>query len=306
MSRHSVVNTPASIRDKLLNKSRESNRPFLELLQYYSIERFLYRLSISDHAHKFFLKGALMFRAWRALEHRATMDVDLLGKTANSVQNLESICREICEQKVELDDGIFFFSNAVKGKVIQTEAEYEGVRIEFEGDLNKAVVSMQIDVGFGDIITPGPQLLLYPTILDLPAPQLHAYTIESVIAEKLEIMMKRGMTNSRMKDFFDIWTLSKQFSFSSKALADAIQATFLQRGTPIHPSPECFSKAFATDPMKSTQWKSFVHKNRLGSAPEALTVVIDHIDRFFAPILQGLSSNEVRSLKWTSTQKWNE
>ena len=238
-----------------------------------------------------------MFRAWQAGDHRATMDIDFLGKTTNSIQNLQNICRDICKQKTSVDDGILFFSNTVRGKIIQSEAEYEGIRIEFEGELNKAIISMQIDIGFGDIITPGPQLLSYPAILDLPAPQLHGYTIESVIAEKLETMVKRGITNSRMKDFFDIWTLSKQFSFKKTTLAEAIQATFDRRGTPIHSSPECFSKTFATDSTKNTQWRSFIHKNKLELAPDAFTVVVDHIGQFLAPILQELS--EMDSAKKT-------
>ncbi len=286
MSRHNVINVPASIRDKLLHRSRATKRPFLELLQYYSIERFLYRLSISNHNHKFFLKGALMFKAWQALDHRPTMDIDLLGKTMNSIENLETICREICQQSTPLDDGIRFFPDTMKGKIIQTDAEYEGIRIEFAGDLNKAIVNMQIDIGFGDIITPGPQLLSYPTILDLPAPQIQGYTIESVIAEKFEAMVKRGMSNSRMKDFFDIWALSKQFSFNNNTLATAIRATFHQRGTPIHSSPECFSKEFATHPMKNAQWRSFIHKNQLGLAPDTFAGVVDHIRQFLVPILQ--------------------
>lgn len=153
MSPRNIVNVPASIRDQLLHRARATKRPFLELLQYYSIERFLYRLSISSHSNSFFLKGALMFRAWQTIDHRPTMDIDLLGKTANTVQNLENICREICEQRTPFDDGILFFAKTVRGKVIQTESEYEGIRIEFEGELNKAIVSMQIDIGFGDIIS---------------------------------------------------------------------------------------------------------------------------------------------------------
>lgn len=293
MSRRNIVNMPASIRDKLLHKSRITQRPFMELLQYFSIERFLYRLSISNHADKFFLKGALMFRAWQTMDHRATMDVDFLGRTTNTVQNLESICKDLCEQETSLEDGMVFFPESVKGAIIQTEAEYEGIRLEFDGHLNQAVVSMQVDIGFGDIITPEPQLLSYPTILELPAPQLRGYTPESVIAEKLETMVKRGISNSRMKDFFDIWTLSKQFSFDEKNLAQAIKATFNQRETPIQPSPECFSKPFATDLLKSAQWKSFIHKNRLLSAPPSFEHMIDLISQFLSPVLEGLCQGEL-------------
>ncbi len=282
------VNVPASVRDKLLNRAKSTNRPFTELLQYYSIERFLYRLSISDYSQKFFLKGALMLKACQTLEHRATMDIDLLGKTTNNVQNLENICSEICKQDVPIDDGIVFFSNTIRGKMIQTEAEYEGVRIEFEGNLNKAIVHMQIDVGFGDVIFPKPQRLSYPTILDLPAPQLQGYTIESIIAEKLETMIKRGMTNSRMKDFFDVYTLTKQFSLNSKTLSAAIRGTFQQRGTEIQSSPECFSEAFANNFMANTQWSSFIHKNQLAVAPNQFSEVVDQIRQFIMPILEEL------------------
>ncbi len=206
---------------------------------------------------------------------------------------MEKICREICEQPTPLNDGMVFSPNTVRGKAIQTEAEYEGVRIEFKGGLNKAIISMQIDIGFGDIISPTPQLISYPTILDLPAPQLHGYTVESVIAEKLETMFKRGVHNSRMKDFFDIWMLSKQFSFSSNRLAKAIQATFNRRGTLLSSSPECFSEAFAADPIKNAQWKSFVRKNSLNLASDTLTDVIRHIRRFLDPALQKLSSKQL-------------
>ena len=200
MSRHNVTNAPASVRAKLLNKSRLTKRPFSELLQYYAIERFLYRLSISKHRDSFFLKGALMFKAWNTLDHRPTMDIDLLGKTNNSVQNLETVCHDICDQVCPVDDGIVFFSHSVKGTKIQADAEYLGVRIEFQGKLNTAIVNMQIDIGFGDIISPKPQMVLYPIILDLPAPQLSGYTIESVIAEKLESMVKRGILTSRVNN----------------------------------------------------------------------------------------------------------
>lgn len=296
MSRPNIINVPASIRDKLLHKSRATKRPFLELLQYYSIERFLYRLSISDHSNKFYLKGALMFKAWQALDHRPTMDIDLLGKTMNSIGNLETICREICLQITPLDDGIRFYPDAVRGKVIQTDSEYEGIRIEFEGELNKAIVNMQIDIGFGDIITPGPQLLSYPTILDLPAPQIQGYTIESVIAEKFEAMVKRGISNSRMKDFFDIWILSKQFSVNSHTLAAAIQATFNQRGTPIHSSPECFSEAFIAHPMKNAQWGAFIHKNQLSLAPDSFAGIVDHIRTFLCPVLDEIDRTSSKIL----------
>lgn len=301
MNRHNVSNVPASVRNRLLNKSRELNHPFLEILQYYAMERFLYRLSISPHAPKFFLKGALMFKVWNTTSYRPTMDIDLLGKTDNSVKNLESICYDVCQLN-ECEDGIYFVADTVKGGVIQTEAEYEGVRIEFQGDLNKAIVHMQIDVGFGDVILPEPEIAPYPTLLEFPAPALQAYTRESVIAEKLETMVKRGILNSRMKDFFDIWMLANQFSFKSDALADSIQATFKQRGTVLSASPECFSESFVADPVKNSQWNAFIRKNHLQHSSLSLKDVVNKIMQFLFPILN--QEGRVRNLTWNPPNQW--
>lgn len=307
MNRPNVINVPASIRNRLLNKSKETKRPFLEILQYYAMERFLYRLSVSPHVNKFFLKGALMFKVWNTASHRPTMDIDLLGKTKNTVENLKSVFCDICQQKISLEDGMLFLPDTVRGSVIQTEAEYEGIRIEFEGDLNKAIVSMQIDVGFGDVISPDPQILSYPTILEHSAPQLQGYTHESVIAEKLETMFKRGMLNSRMKDFFDIWTLSQQFSFSSKKLVNAVKATFNQRGTDLQSFPECFSEAFVSDPLKNSQWNAFIRKNYIQHGSLTLKEVVLNITTFLAPVLIHSQENHPSiDLTWYPPDKWIE
>lgn len=271
------------------------------------MERFLYRLSVSPHANKFFLKGALMFKVWNTANHRPTMDIDLLGKTKNTVENLKNVFCEICQQNISLDDGILFFPDTVKGSVIQTEAEYEGIRIEFEGDLNKAIVSMQIDVGFGDVISPDPQILSYPTILEHPEPKLQGYTYESVIAEKLETMFKRGMLNSRMKDFFDIWTLSQQFSFSSKKLINAVNATLNQRGTNLKSVPECFSETFVSDPLKNSQWNAFIRKNYIKHSSLSLSEVVLNIATFLAPVLNQSKENQhTIDLSWYPPDKWIE
>lgn len=296
-------NIPASVRQKLLNKSKDKGRPFLEVLQYYAMERFLYRLSISAHAPKFFLKGALMFRAWGAANHRPTLDIDLLGKTTNSVENLVRISRDVCQENIAFDDGIVFLHETVRGKIIQTEAEYEGIRTEFEATLDKAVIYLQIDIGFGDIIFPAPQALAYPTILDFPAPQLLGYTIESVIAEKFETMVKRGLLNSRMKDFFDVWALSQRFSFNSHALANAIQATFNQRGTTLQPNPDCFSAAFISEPFKRAQWESFIRKLSIEQVPASLDVAIREIEAFLTPIVNGLNANNLEYVSWDPQHK---
>ncbi len=246
----------------LLNKARHTNRPFNELLQYYVMERFLYRLSKSPHAPKFILKGALMFTAWNLEPYRPTMDIDLLGKVSNRVDSILAITKEICAQSVE-SDGLTFNPATVKGARIAEGANYEGVRVRFHAILGRARVTQQLDIGFGDVVVPGPQSIEYPTILDSPAPKLRGYSKESIVAEKFESLVTLGILNSRMKDYFDIWSLSRQFDFDGQALGNAIAKTFSNRGTTIVPDPVGLTVRFADDPSKKAQWRGFIRKSRL-------------------------------------------
>jgi len=207
-------------------------RPFQELLQYYAMERFLYRLSKSPHSARFVLKGALMLRVWDAPMARPTKDIDLLGRLENSLENLSTVVREVCAVDVE-PDGLVFRPPTVKSERIREDADYQGVRIRFEGSLGTARIAMQLDVGIGDVMVPGPVDIVYPTLLDFPAPRLKGYPRETAIAEKFEAMIKLGTLNSRMKDFYDIWLLSRQFDFDGPTLAQAVTATFANRGTAL-------------------------------------------------------------------------
>jgi hypothetical protein len=190
------MNMAASVHARLAERARRTDRPFQEILQYYAMERFLYRLCRSPYAERFVLKGALMLRVWDAPTARPTKDVDLLGRMANSLDNLSNIVREICVVEVE-PDGLVFKEATVKAGRIKPDADYQGVRVRFDGLLGKARIAMQLDVGFGDVVMPGPQDIDYPTLLDLPAPRLKGYPRESVIAEKFEAMVKLGTLNSR-------------------------------------------------------------------------------------------------------------
>ncbi len=218
-----VKDTAASNRKRLRNYALKAGRPFQEVLQYFAMERFLYRLSISDVADKFVLKGALMFTAWGAPGGRPTRDIDLLGRMAYGVDVVAAAVRKICQQRVE-PDGLLFDSTTVVGRVIKEDADYEGVRVTFLGKLQNARVPMQIDVGFGDVISPSSILTEYPTILDLSPPKIQGYSRESATAEKFEAMVKLGIVKSRMKDFFDIWLLSRRFDFDGASLASSIGA----------------------------------------------------------------------------------
>jgi hypothetical protein len=274
----------ASVRQRLLNYGKASGKPFAEVLQYYAMERFLYRLSVSSHVETFTLKGALLLTAWQAPITRPTMDIDLLGRTDNAVDAVVNVMRAISELEV-VDDGIGFDSASFAGQTIREDADYSGVRVEFVGRLDNARVHMQIDIGFGDVMTPGPETLIYPTILDFPAPILSGYSRETVVAEKLQALVQLRMLNTRMKDYFDLWLLTRQPELNREVLTTAIKRTFANRGMQIDPKPVGLSAAFGNDPAKQMHWSAFLKRSRLTQAPERLSEVVKELNEFFAFLL---------------------
>jgi predicted nucleotidyltransferase component of viral defense system len=299
-----VKNIAASVRQRLLNVAQASGRPFQEVLQYYAMERFLYRLAQSPYADRFVLKGALMFNAWRAPTSRPTKDIDLLGRMENTPGDLAAAMRDVCRQTVE-DDGLVFDHESVDGTVIKEDADYEGVRVTFPGSLENARIAMQIDIGFGDVMFPGPELTDYPTILDHAAPRLRGYARETAVAEKFEAMVKFGLLNSRMKDFYDIWLLSRQFDFDGTKLATAIEKTFANRGTAVEEHPASFSPAFASDPTKATQWQAFVRKSRLADEPSELASVVASIATFLSPPAAAIRGGKPFEHVWRAPGPWH-
>jgi len=269
------------------------------------MERFLYRLSKSHYADKLVLKGALMLTVWKAPLSRPTMDIDLLGRIDNSIETIVEITKQICRQEVE-PDGIAFDVASIKGERIAEDADYEGIRVRFRGSLDTAQIVMQLDIGFGDIVIPSPEPTNYPTLLDMPAPHLHGYTRESTIAEKFEAMVKLGILNSRMKDFFDIWLMSRQFDFDGPVLSAAITTTFSTRGTKIQAEPIALTNTFTEDTAKATQWRGFVRKNRLGDAPQNLAEVVTTIADFLTPISECLAAGDLFKATWKAPGPWRE
>jgi len=286
-------------------KARETGRPFSELLQYFAMERFLYRLSKSRYADNFVLKGALMLTVWQAPLTRPTMDIDLLGRIENSIETIVEVTREICRQEVE-SDGIAFDLASIEAERIAEDADYEGIRIRFRGSLDTARFIIQLDIGFGDIVIPSPEPTNYPTLLDLPAPQLRGYSRESTIAEKFEAMVKLGILNSRMKDFFDIWLMSRQFDFEGSILVEAISKTFSTRGTNIQAVPVALMNTFAEDTAKAAQWRGFVRKNRLVDVPQNLVEVVAAIAFFLRPIAEELAAGTAFKGTWKAPGPWCE
>jgi predicted nucleotidyltransferase component of viral defense system len=239
----------ASVRQRLLNRARAEGRPFQELLQYFAMERFLYRLAKSAFADRFVLKGALLLTAWKAPVTRPTMDIDLAGGTSNELDHIRSVIAELCEWVVD-PDGLEFDPASIEVQRIKEDAEYGGVRVRFHGTLAKARIPMQIDIGFGDVIVPKPVDVEYPAMLEFPAPVLRAYPKETVVAEKLEALTALGMLNSRVKDYYDVALLARLYPFDGALLAEAIHSTFSHRGTTVEANPAGLTEAFTSDPAR--------------------------------------------------------
>jgi predicted nucleotidyltransferase component of viral defense system len=298
-----IRNIPASVHQRLLAKARDSSRPFNELLQHFAIERFLYRLSKSPQAGRFILKGALMLSAWSGYMSRPTMDIDLSGKIENDPATLADAMKEACRMAV-LPDGMFFDAGTVTAARIMEDAGYPGVRVRIQGNLGNARVSLQIDVGFGDVIIPGPRKITYPVLLDFPPPELNGYSMESTIAEKFHAMVQRGVLNSRMKDFHDVWMLSRTFDFQGAVLAEAIEKTFANRDTEVPADPAVFAPSFAAERDKIAQWRGFIRKSGLSGAPGSFTDAVAAIRKFLEPVAVALSEQGKFHGTWKAPGPW--
>jgi len=274
-------NLGESIRQKLKNLSIKRNRPFDETLRYYAMERFLYRLSISPYAERFFLKGGLMLKVWDSMDHRATMDIDLLARTSNKMDNLQNIITEVSVIEAPEDAVIFNTQNLIL-RESQAGGDYQGVSASFSANLFKTRIPILIDIGFNDIIIPKPNHIQFPTLLEMPQPNLLGYTLETVVAEKLESIVKLGVINTRMKDFYDLWTIFRKGDFEQERLKSAIHEVFSNRGTKLE-YPIAFTGSFQHDPQTIRRWQNFL--SGLGKNPIELTEVISEISTHIKPLI---------------------
>jgi len=276
-------------------------------LNRYGMERFLYRLSISSYQDEFILKGASLFLVWQSQNYRVTKDVDFLGYGDPSPERLADVFKEICGIECSVDDGITYLSESVKAQVIKEEQEYEGVLITLTGLLKQARILIQVDVGFGDVITPTPEFIEYPSLLKQPAPKMRAYPRYTLVAEKTETMVKRGMANSRMKDFYDLWILSKLFDFEGRILSQAIANTFKHRGTKKPGNePFAFTDEFYLDTQKQTQWKAFVRKYKPKEVIEDFGLLIAEISKFLMPVLGKSGDTNIDEQIWNPGKGWGK
>ena len=297
-----IKNMAASVHDRLLAQAKQDTRPFNELLQYFAMDRFLYRWGLSRHAEVFVLKGALMLKVWKASEIRPTMDIDMLGKMQNDEASIVAVIKDVISVSVD-PDGLIFHPESVTSVRITEDADYEGIRINFQGNLGTAQINMQVDIGFGDLIYPSPVKTILPAMLDFPSAELLCYSRESSIAEKFEAAVSLGDVNSRMKDFFDIRALSRQFDFNGNHLAEAIRRTFKRRGTLIPNEGTAFTKTFVES--KQAQWNAFRKKLDQDHIPESFADVIVDVEKFIKPIAKAIITKSTIPEKWNASGDWN-
>jgi len=299
-------NLAISVHQRLLNKSQELSENFNRLLSRYVQERLLYRLSKSEHAQKFILKGAMLFVAWTGHLHRPTKDLDLLGYGADSVAEITSLFRQICNVTV-LADGVVFDPESVQVEDIRDQQVYGGKRVRLIGNLGSAHIPIHIDVGFGDAVTPDATLEKFPTLLDFPPPMIRIYPPETVIAEKLQALIALGIQNSRMKDFFDLWQLARSFNFESDALSTAIRTTFNRRATKLPKEfPIGLSDEFARNTEKNTQWHAFLRRIAFEDDELDLGMIINDLREFLGIPLFAAAKNESLKKIWQDGGPWIE
>ena len=273
-------NVGASVRQRLLNLSRASGQPFDLLLTRYVLERLLYRLTRTPHRERFVLKGAMLMTTWFADPHRPTRDLDLLGFGDPAPEAMLAVFRDVCT--VTENDGVTFDVDTLRIDRIRETLEYGGLRLHTVASVAGARVNVVVDIGFGDAVEPGLEELDLPVLLDLPAPRLRAYARETVVAEKFQAMVALGRANTRIKDFYDLWVLSRTHTFEDDRLARAILATFERRGTEIPVElPDALTPAFADDPLKRQQWAAFVRD--LAAGPLDFGIVIADLSAFLRP-----------------------
>ena len=305
MTRGKLTNVAASARNRLMLVAKERGEDFQYVLTRYGLERLLYRLSVSQHAGVFVLKGAALFQLWTKQPHRPTRDLDFLGNGDPSAERFADIMRDVCMTPVE-DDGLQFDPNSVTAEQIKEDADYQGIRLKISVQLHPARMTLQLDIGFGDTVTPSTMQVTYPTLLDFPPAKIAAYPRETVVAEKYQAMVMLGMANSRMKDFYDLWTLAREFDFSCNSLCTAIKATFARRKTTLPAQPPiALTTVFADDARKKTQWKAFLNKGRLVSTDLPLNNVASLLTEFLLPpTLAALTSTDF-SQQWPAGGHWS-
>ena len=297
---------PAAVHRGLLAIARERKADFNAILVQYAIERLIDRLGRSTESPRFVLKGAMLFRVWTGELHRPTKDVDFLGHGDPSPESIAEAVRAITS--VASDDGLRFDPESISAEEIREEQDYDGVRVTVTAYLAHVPITVRIDVGFGDAVTPEAVERPFPTLLGHDAPMIRAYPPETSVAEKVDAMCKLGIINSRMKDYYDVIMISRRFEFDGEVLAGALRATLERRGTPLPTgTPTGLSDKFGADDEKQRQWNAYLKRMKIDDVPTALPEVVTTIQQFVLPALEAASEPSrapggwVPALGWRST-----
>jgi len=283
MNAKNPVNKAASIRQKLLNYAKNKGQDFQRTIDEYAIECLLDRLTRSAYAGRFLLKGALLFSVWKGLGARPTRDIDLMGHGNNDLDSVIRIFKEIVAFDIK-EDCIVFVPDQIEGLRIKEDDEYEGVRVLVPGALSGAQFKVQIDIGFGDAVTPPPVIAAFPRMLNMQPFSLLTYPPETVFAEKLDAMVIRGVLNSRMKDYYDLSILIHEGMVQPDTVRQAVENTFERRKTPMPRScPVGLSQEFVNEPTKISQWKGFLKKSDIdaGTLSDVVELIRAFTERVF-------------------------
>jgi predicted nucleotidyltransferase component of viral defense system len=297
-------NFSASVRARLTNRAKARDEDVQLVLLRYAIERLLYRLSRSEYADRFVLKGAMLFSLWADVPYRATRDLDLLGYGDSAAEGLMEIFKAICGVGVE-PDGVEFLAETIRTEQARENDEYQVVRVILEARIAEARLRLQIDIGFGDVVVPQVQEIEYPGLLDLPTPRLRAYPRETVVAEKFQAMVHFAALTSRMKDFYDLWALATMFGFEGPVLAEAIRATFERRRTSLPAAiPGSLSSEFAESRTNQSRWRGFLGRTAIAMAPEPFPAVLAKIEEFVMPPTRSVAKGDSFASAWPPGGPW--
>ena len=304
MTDRQLRNIGASVRARLLERSRKTGESFQFLLQRYGAERFLHRLGESTYRERFVLKGAMLLALWSEAIYRPTRDLDFTGYGSSLPDDIRSAICDICALPVA-DDGLVFDVEALSIQPIRGQDEYDALRARFGATLDRARIPMQIDIGFGDAIHPPPMDAHYPVLLDALQPRIRVYSREAVVAEKIHAMVAHGERNSRYKDFYDLQVLAQSFNFDGKHLVHAISATFEQRRTPVSEVlPVALTPPFYADASHAERWVRYRNRNELPAAPSDIGTVGDRVRSFLVEPWVVMARGEAFTGKWPPGGPW--
>lgn len=299
-----LTDVPASVRERLRNIARETGENMQVLLIRYATERWMYRLARTDQGDRFVLKGAWLFYLW-GIPRRATRDVDFLAQTSKAREQMRELLREVAAVEVPCDDGLRFDSDEIRIEEIQEGRQYAGLRVKTVAHLGRTTIPTQIDIGFDETLTAEPVIAELPVLLDYEAPKIRVYGHEAVVAEKLEAIVKLGVVNTRFKDFFDLYILSRERTFDGNEVRDQIAATFSHRGTELATSvPTGLSDAFGRDDESQRQWAAFLRRHEAQGAPDGFIDVVVAVREFVHPPLEAAAAERRFGMRWTPEDGW--